>query len=239
MDDILYCKNLFDPIDIKGVKLEEVKDEDWIKMNQKTVGCIRQWIDHSVFHHVTQETDAYVLWTMLEGMYQSKTTQNNALVMRRLVNLKLKNGVFVTKHNSEFKNLVNQLATVKMPLDDEMQAVLLLSSLPDNWETLVVSLSNSTPEGKLTMSMVTNAMHNEVTRRKDMRGNQSHALVTEDRGRDRDSGRGRGRNKSRGRWNNMSKSRNSKYQGNSSFTCFHCGQEGHIKRNCPSRKDKG
>lgn len=28
MEDILYYKNLFDPIALKGVKLEEVKDED-------------------------------------------------------------------------------------------------------------------------------------------------------------------------------------------------------------------
>ena len=28
MEDILYYKDLFDPIDLKGVKLEEVKDED-------------------------------------------------------------------------------------------------------------------------------------------------------------------------------------------------------------------
>ena len=138
------------------------------------------------------------------------------------------------------KKLVNQLVTIKIRLDDEMQAVLLLSSLPDSWETLVVSLSTSAPEGKLTMSMVTDAMYNEETRRKDMGGNQSHALVTEDRGRDRDrgKGRGRGRSKSRGSWN-RSKSRDNKGRGNSSFTCYHCGQEGHIKRNCPSRKEKG
>ncbi|GMP52883.1 hypothetical protein CsSME_00018548 [Camellia sinensis var. sinensis] len=104
-------------------------------------------------------------------MYQSKTARNKALMMRKLVNLKLKNGVSVAEHTSEFKNLVNQLIIVKMPLDDEMHAVLLLNSLPDSCETLVVSLSNSTPKRKLTMSMVTDAMYNEEIKRKDMRGN--------------------------------------------------------------------
>lgn len=99
----------------------------------------------------------------------------------------------------------------------------------------MVFFSNSAPEGKLTMSMVTNAMYNEETRRKDIGGNQSHSLVTEDKGK----GKGKRRSKSRGRCNNMSKSRDSKSQDNSSFTCFHCSWEGHIKRNCPSQKDKG
>ncbi|KAK2987964.1 hypothetical protein RJ640_011227 [Escallonia rubra] len=50
-------------------------------------------------------------------------------------------------------SLVNQLATVEMKLDDELQALLLLSSLPDSWETLVVSLSNSTPNEPMAMEM--------------------------------------------------------------------------------------
>ena len=47
------------------------------------------------------------------------------------MNLKLKDGNFIVKHLSDFQSLVNQLATMKMVLDDEFQALLLLSSLPD------------------------------------------------------------------------------------------------------------
>lgn len=120
MKDVLYCEDLFDPIELKVVKPAMEKNEDRTRKNQKTIGLIRQWIDNNVFHHVAQETDAYTLWTKLEGIYQSKTTRNKALLMRRLVNLKLKNGVSVVEHTSEFRNLVNQLATIKIDLNDEM-----------------------------------------------------------------------------------------------------------------------
>ncbi|XP_028073414.1 putative disease resistance protein RGA3 [Camellia sinensis] len=112
-----------------------------------------------------------------------------------------------------------------MELDDEMQALLLLSSLPDNWETLVVSLSNSAPERKLTMEMVTDALFNKAARKREMGGEQSQALVTESKGRDRERGRGRERSKSRGR----SQSR----QGN---TRRCCNQEDHIISDCPRKK---
>ena len=88
MQDLLYCKDLIDPILFKGVMPTDMKREDWTKMNMKTIGHIRQWIDHSVFHHVAQETEAYQLWTKLEGMYERKTARNKALLMRQLVNLK-------------------------------------------------------------------------------------------------------------------------------------------------------
>ena len=112
MEDAIYCWDLFDPIELNGVKPPTEKDEDWKRKNRKTIGQIRQWIDHSVIHHVAQETDVYALWTKLEGMYQSKTARNKALLMRRLVNLKLKGGISVAEHTSEFQNLVNQLTTV-------------------------------------------------------------------------------------------------------------------------------
>jgi hypothetical protein len=43
---------------------------------------------------------------------------------------------------------------MKLVLDDEVQVLLMLSSLPDSWETLVVSLSNSAPNDVMTMVMV-------------------------------------------------------------------------------------
>ncbi|GFZ21721.1 hypothetical protein Acr_29g0008830 [Actinidia rufa] len=92
---------------------------------------------------------------------------NKALLMRRLVNLNLQRETTVAEHMSEFQNLVNQLTSVDLQFDDEMQALLLLSSLPESWETLVVSLSNSAPNGKLTTSMVIDALFNEEARRRE------------------------------------------------------------------------
>ena len=67
------------------------------------------------------------------------------------MNLKYRDGRSITEHLSDFQDLVNQLNPMKVVLDDEFQALLLLSSLPDSWETLVVSLSNSASNGKLSL----------------------------------------------------------------------------------------
>ena len=99
---------------------------------------------------------------------------------RKLVNLKLKEGKSVTEHFSEFQNLVNQMVTMKLIIDDELQALLLLSSLLDCWEILVMSLSNSISTGVLQLAMVKNSLFKE-TRRKDMGKDNAHALVTENR----------------------------------------------------------
>uniref|UniRef100_A0A2N9EH16 Integrase catalytic domain-containing protein n=1 Tax=Fagus sylvatica TaxID=28930 RepID=A0A2N9EH16_FAGSY len=66
---------------------------------------------------------------------------------------------------------------MNLVVDDELQALLLLSSLPDSWETLVVSLSNSAPNGVLQLAMVKDSLFNEETRRKDMGKDDAQALV--------------------------------------------------------------
>ena len=68
--------------------------------------------------------------------------------------------------------------------------------------------------------MVKNILFDEEIRRKDFVGNDTHALVTENRGRSKSRGPF-GYNKSRGR----SKSRGK-------IKCYHCGKIGHMKRNC-------
>ena len=132
----------------------------------------------------------------MKGLYERKTAQNKAFVARKLVNLKLKEGRSIAKHLSEFQDLVNQMVTMKLIINDELQALLLMSSLPNSWETLVVSLSNSASNGVLQLAMVNDSLFNEETRRKDMGKDNTQALVTENKGRSK-TRNSKGRDKSR------------------------------------------
>ncbi|KAM1574388.1 hypothetical protein ACFX1Z_043726 [Malus domestica] len=151
MEDILYCKDLHEPIEGDAAKPESMSDAEWKKMNRK--------------------------------------------------------------------NIINQLATMKMTIE-ELQALLLLGSLLDSWETFVVSISNSASNGVLTLDNVKNSMLNEETRRKTSGIDSSQVFVTENCGRSKSRGpKGHGKNPSRSK---------SRFKG----TCHHCGKEGNMKKNC-------
>ena len=68
MEDLLYCKGLYGPIEGDKGRPESTKDVDWNKLNWQTVGVIRQWIDDNVFHHVATETLACDLWKKLKEL---------------------------------------------------------------------------------------------------------------------------------------------------------------------------
>lgn len=82
------------------------------------------------------------------------------------MNLKFKKNGSVAEHLNEMQSIINQLAPIKMVLDDELQAILLLSSLPNSWKTLIVSLSNLAQNGVVTMSQVIGNLLNEDVSRK-------------------------------------------------------------------------
>ena len=54
MEDMLYCKDLHEPIEGINSKPENMSDANWTKMNRKTIGTIRQWVDESIYHHVSK-----------------------------------------------------------------------------------------------------------------------------------------------------------------------------------------
>ena len=145
-------------------------------------------------------------------------------MIRKLVNLKYKDGNSVLEHLSNFQGLLNELSTMKLELNDEVQALLLLSSLQDSWKTLVVSSSNSTPNGVITINMIKENMFNEEARRKELGiSSNTKAIITEMWGRSKSKkpSNDYNRDKSRGK----SKSRKE-------IKCFCCDKPWHIKREC-------
>jgi len=119
---------------------------------------IQKYIDRSLFEHVSEYTNACELWTKLESMIQKKTPRNKASLIRRLVKHDYTDSQSMMEHLNSFKGLVNQLTKIDMKIDDELQALLLLSSLLESWETLVVTLSNLIPDGKISMDTISDSL---------------------------------------------------------------------------------
>nr|KYP63999.1 Retrovirus-related Pol polyprotein from transposon TNT 1-94 [Cajanus cajan] len=224
MKDLLFYKDMNDPIEANGTKPSE---EDRKKTNKKTIDMIKQLIDQSIYHHVSSDVNPFNLWKKLSELFESKNAQNKAFLIRKLVNLKYNDGFLMAKHLSNFQNLVNQLNTMEIVLKDELLTLLLFSLLLDNLETWVVSRSNSTPNGKLTFNMVKDSLLNEETRRKGqgMASSSTHneVLVVES------SGKSHQRNSHR--YNNRNKLKG-KSMTRKDIKCFYCNKMGHLMKEC-------
>ena len=101
MDDILYCKDLYEPI-VKDKIPTGVTKEEWRVLHRKAVGMIRLYINHNIFHHVANDTNTYEMWQKLESMYERKTSMNNVSVIKRLAKLEYRDGTNMIEHLNVF-----------------------------------------------------------------------------------------------------------------------------------------
>jgi hypothetical protein len=68
---------------------------------------------------------------------------NKASVIKRLAKLEYRGGSSIIENLNVFQCHINQLSAMNIKFEDEVQALLMLSFMPNCWNTLVVSDSNS------------------------------------------------------------------------------------------------
>ena len=75
------------------------------------------------------------------------------------VRLRYQDGSVMEEHLNTFQGLINHTTSLEIRLANEVLALLLLGSLPDSWETLIVTLGNAGPEWKhLSLETVKNSL---------------------------------------------------------------------------------
>ncbi|KAE9284978.1 hypothetical protein PF008_g27029 [Phytophthora fragariae] len=116
--------------------------EAWLLNDMKALGLIAQGI--AVEHHtkIRSATSAIMAWNMLRDFYNRKTMHNRVTMTRRLHEFKMEAGVTMAKHLDNFDELVVGLQTLGQPLGEARQLVILLSSLPPEYELICSIVEN-------------------------------------------------------------------------------------------------
>ncbi|RDX83248.1 hypothetical protein CR513_35855, partial [Mucuna pruriens] len=72
----------------------------------------------------------------------------------------------LSDHLNEFQRIIDQMLGMGIKFEYEILGLLLLNSLPESWETFKVSITNSIPNGVVSLQMVKGSVLNKETRRK-------------------------------------------------------------------------
>ncbi|KAL5770994.1 hypothetical protein ACOSP7_015148 [Xanthoceras sorbifolium] len=230
IEDYLYQKKLYQPL--LGKKPDDMKEEDWNLLDRQALGVIRLTLSRNVAFNIVKEKTTAGLITALSNMYEKPSASNKVHLMRRLFNLRMAEGASVAQHLNEHNTITTQLSSVEIEFDEEVRALILLSSLPDSWNATVTAVSSSSGNNKLKFDDVRDlVLSEEIRRRESGEASSSSALQTESRGRTSERSSYRSRSKSR---------RGKSKSGKKDFSCYNCGKKGHFKRDCRApKKDTG
>ena len=128
------------------------------------------------------------------GMYEKLFANNKVHLMKKLFNLKMADKASIAQHLHELNIITNQLSFVEIDFDDEIYALIVLTSLPNSWETMRMTVSNSTGKEKVKYNDIRDLIMVEEIRRRDADETSGSGsainLETRGRGNDRNSKRG-------------------------------------------------
>ncbi|KHN13198.1 Retrovirus-related Pol polyprotein from transposon TNT 1-94, partial [Glycine soja] len=194
---------------------------------KKAYSAILLSLGDEVLGEVSGEKTADKLWAKLESRYMTKSLHNRLCLKKQLYTMQMHEGESIHKHIDNFNQVVLSLKNIDVAVDDEDQAVLLLSSLPRAYDNFVDTIIFG--RSSLSMEEVKTALQSWELKRRitDSYGGTSSGEGLMVRGRmDERKSFQRRRSKSRSKNKNNNK-------------CHNCQKEGHWKRNCPElKKDK-
>ena len=127
---------------LKGAsgKPEKMSSDDWEDIESKCLSTIRQYIGDNIINNFIEEDTVPKLWEKLEKMYLGKNLTTKLNLKRDLYRLKMEEGGNLMNHMNVFHGLVDQLKKVGVKIEEEDEALLLLTSLPDSYDNIVTTV---------------------------------------------------------------------------------------------------
>lgn len=226
MRAILVQQGLVKALNGKDKLPNSLTDEQKDELMERAHSTILLSLGDEVLQEVADVTTAPSLWLRLESKYMTKSLTKRLYLKQRLYTLKMGEGTSLSQHLDNFNSIIMDLNIIDIKIDDEDQALIVLCSLPPSYENFVESMLYGHEE--ITLDEVKTALGSNQLRKqlsgKAIESSQGEGLVT------------RGRSKFRGRNSDQKASRS---QSRKRVQCYYCKKFGHIRRDCPKKKDKG
>ncbi|KAH9697268.1 Integrase catalytic domain-containing protein [Citrus sinensis] len=115
-------------------------EEIWDLMNEKTCGQIRSCLTKEVKYLVKDEECPMTLWRTLEEKYLLKGPENRLHAMSQVYGFRMKPAVSMHDHVSRFEKLLADLKNLDEDIKDEVKAMIMLHSLPEEYSHFVTTL---------------------------------------------------------------------------------------------------
>ena len=184
---VLVQKKQIKPIKLKGERPEDMTDDEWEELDELACSTIMLTLAKNVYFNVEEEHTAYGVWQKLCDLYEKQSAASQIYWLKKLVDLKMKEGTTMSNHLNEFHTIFSQLTAQDIKFPDSVKAMFLLITLPDSWDTFRTAISNSTSAEGLTSANVEGSLlTEEVNRKNNDKGKGSALVVHEGRSKKRE-----------------------------------------------------
>ncbi|GMI76144.1 hypothetical protein HRI_001283700 [Hibiscus trionum] len=157
-------------------------NKKWNEMDENAIADLHLALADEVLSNIEEKKTAKEIWDHLAKLYEVKSLHNKIFLKRKLYTLRMSESTSVTEHLNTLNTLFSQLTSLSYKIESQERAELLLQSLPDSYDQLIINLTNNNLTSDLVFDDVAAAVLEEENRRKnkeDRQGNlqQAEALT--------------------------------------------------------------
>nr|GEU92944.1 retrovirus-related Pol polyprotein from transposon TNT 1-94 [Tanacetum cinerariifolium] len=191
---------------------------------QKAHSALLLCLNNKVLREVNKEDSVVGVWLKLEILYMTKSLANKLYLKKKLFTFYMHSGKKLSKHIDEFNKLIGDLANIDVDIDDEDQALMLLTSLPPSYDNFMETLLYE--RESFTLKDVLSSLNSRELKNRTYAKDDGDGLYVRGRSDHRDNqGRGSSRSKLKGK-------------GTYILKCYICYSKDHLKKDCPKRNKK-
>lgn len=143
--------------------------EAWTKDDRKARATLGLCVEESQFGLIKGKATAKEMWESLQEYHEKHSVSSRVLLLKKLCSKNLQENGDMEAHLQDIEVMFDRLQGADLKLDKELKVALLLRTLPDSYNGLVVALE-SRPDADLTLDFVKSRLLDEHQKRLE-RGN--------------------------------------------------------------------
>ncbi|KAL5846244.1 hypothetical protein ACOSQ3_009768 [Xanthoceras sorbifolium] len=146
--------------------VEFIDDNKWNEIDGNAIANLHLALANRVLSSIEEKKTAKKIWDHLTKLYEVKSLQNKIFLKRKLYTLRVSEFTSVTKHINTLNTIFSQLTLLGHKIEPNERAEVLLQSVPNSYDQLIINLTNNILTDYLVFDDIAVAILEEENRRK-------------------------------------------------------------------------
>jgi len=140
MKSVLVFNDLWPYVD-DTLEKSAINADSWTKNDSKALALISLSVTHGQLNHIKKATTSKA-WDCLKDVFESRGPVRKAALYKQLLRMEKKRCTTMTQYVNDFTRKAEQLEEAGIEIPDELLSIMLLGSLPSEFENFSVAIES-------------------------------------------------------------------------------------------------
>ncbi|GJX27388.1 retrovirus-related pol polyprotein from transposon TNT 1-94 [Tanacetum coccineum] len=122
---------------------EVMDDSKWDEMDGNAVANLHLALADGVLSSIEEKKSAKEIWDHLARFYEARSLHNKKFLKRKLYSLRMTESTSVIEHINNLNTLFSQLTSLSCIIEPQERVEILLQSLPDSYDQVIINLTSN------------------------------------------------------------------------------------------------